>query len=184
MADFALAYGMKRKMAKGGSVAKLKLSKHHDKNEHLFADDEGTSKQGGLVRSANRSKSWAKDERSSSPSIERSMAKDRMSEARTVASKRLEATKALSPDLEGLAHGGDVDDDMIGRIMKKRCMSEGGIISNTDEDLADFAPNEFDDLVLDDHLEPGPMGSDEIGNHQEDEDRKDIVARIMARRKR
>lgn len=74
----------KAKFAKGG---KLKLDPDHHKNAHLYESDKGTSKQGSLIRSANRSKSWAQDQGpvgSSSPSIERSMAKDRMSEAKQV----------------------------------------------------------------------------------------------------
>lgn len=74
--------------------AKLKLSSDHDKNAHLYESDQGSSKMGSKIRSANRSKSWAKDDRSSSPSIERSMAKDRMGEAKTIASNNLAATKA------------------------------------------------------------------------------------------
>ena len=90
---------------------KIKLSKHHENNEHLYERDEGTSRQGSLVRSANRSKSWAKDERSSGPSIERSMAKDRMGEAREEAGERLEHTRSLpKPKLQGLAHGGEVEE--------------------------------------------------------------------------
>lgn len=75
-------------------AAKMKISSNHDKNAHLYEGDKGTSKLGGTVRSANRNKSWAKDDRSSGPSIERSIAKDKMGEAKTIASKNLENTKA------------------------------------------------------------------------------------------
>jgi hypothetical protein len=87
------------------------------------------------------------------------------------------------------------EEDMVGRIMKQRMAkggmahhySEGGRVANEDhgpddEDLADFSPNEFDDLVLDDHLEGHYPGSQEIGDEQEDEDRRDIVSRIMKSR--
>jgi hypothetical protein len=85
------------------------------------------------------------------------------------------------------------DQSMIDRIMMKRMkgMSEGGTVANQDHGqddnkLADFEPNEFDDLVLDDHLEDnsntGKDDGDELGDHQEDEDRQDMVSRIMRSR--
>jgi hypothetical protein len=73
------------------------------------------------------------------------------------------------------------DDDMVDRIMRKR-MSEGGRVANDDEVTADFEPNEFDDLVKDDHLEAHYPGSEELGDEQEDMDRHDIVSRIMRSR--
>lgn len=89
------------------------------------------------------------------------------------------------------------EDDMVSRIMKKRSpayesearYSEGGRVSNNTHPFeADFEdPNEFDDLVLRDDLEFGYDGKnsgDELGNEQEDEDRKDIVSRIMASRRK
>jgi hypothetical protein len=98
--SLANAYNAKRK---------IKLSKHHDKNQHLYLGDEGTSKQGDMVRSANRSKSWAKDERSSTPTIERSMAKNKMTEAKAEARKSLSEERAMpKPKIQGLAHGGQV----------------------------------------------------------------------------
>lgn len=42
---------------------------------------------------------------------------------------------------------------MLDRIMSKRKMSEGGVVSNSTEVVADELPNEFDDLALDDNLE-------------------------------
>ncbi len=92
------------------------------------------------------------------------------------------------------------EEDMVDRIMKKRSenfsgldrYSEGGKVANqehgpNDSRLAGFSPNEFDDLVLRDDLESSYTGAnsgDYVGNDQEDEDRKDIVARIMASRKK
>ncbi len=87
-----------------------------------------------------------------------------------------------------MAEGGMMEDeDMISRIMKKRAghYSEGGRVANEDHDEADFKENEFDDLPLDDHLEEHYTGSnsgDELGNEQEDEDERDVVARIMRSR--
>lgn len=84
-----------------------------------------------------------------------------------------------------MEHGGDV----VERIMKKgmKHMSLGGRVANEDhgpddEDLAGFLPNEFDDLSLRDDLEQhytGANSGDEIGDEQEDEDRRDIVSRAM-----
>ena len=80
-------------------------------------------------------------------------------------------------------------DDLVGRTVAKR-YSEGGKVANedhghNDEDLAGFDPNEFDDLALRDDLsfsETGANSGDELGDDQEDHDRKDIVARVMKSR--
>lgn len=73
------------------------------------------------------------------------------------------------------------DGDMVGRIMKSR----GGMIANDSEPEADFESAEFDDLANRDELESSYTGAnsgDEIGNSQEDDDRSDIVSRIMRSR--
>lgn len=81
------------------------------------------------------------------------------------------------------------EDDMVSRIMAKK-MSKGGQVANDTHPFeAEFeTPNEFDDLVLDDNLEShygdDDNSGDMLGNKQEDEDRKDIVSRIMASRKK
>lgn len=88
-------------------------------------------------------------------------------------------------------HDEDDEHDIVSRIMKKRSYSEGGRIANEDhgEDdgkLAGFLPNEFDELTLDDDLEDHDSeknSGDELGDHQEDDDRRDIVSRIMKSRK-
>jgi hypothetical protein len=80
--------------------------------------------------------------------------------------------------------------DIVGRIMKDQKvqkMSEGGRVANqehgpNDSRLAGFSRNEFDDLVLRDDLEQsytGENSGDELGNAQEDEDRRDLVSQIM-----
>ncbi len=84
------------------------------------------------------------------------------------------------------------EEDMVGRIMKmrQRMYSEGGRIANADHgedqaNLAGFAPNEFDDLVLRDNLHSsytGENSGDNLGNAQEDADQQDIVSRIMRSR--
>lgn len=80
------------------------------------------------------------------------------------------------------------EDDMVGRIMARR-MSRGGMVANGGQDelpdMADSSPNEFDDLALRDDLESsytGENSGDELGNAQEDDDRADIVSRIMRSR--
>lgn len=76
---------------------------------------------------------------------------------------------------------------------KLKGLSEGGKVANQEHgennnELAGFSPNEFDDLVLRDDLEStygdDDNSGDNLGNAQEDEDRKDIVSRIMASRKK
>lgn len=82
----------------------------------------------------------------------------------------------------------DDHEDMVGRIMKHRQQhySEGGRVANKTSKSAEFEPNQFDDLVNRDDLEEhytGKNSGDELGNAQEDEDRADIVARIMKQRR-
>lgn len=103
-----------------------------------------------------------------------------------------------------MAEGGDVemrgvrdserhekdDADMVSRIMRKR-MSEGGRVANEEhgpdqDDLADFSPNEFDVLELEDGLkdhDTAANSGDELGDAQEDEDREDMISRIMKSRR-
>ncbi len=87
------------------------------------------------------------------------------------------------------AEGGLIDhDDVVDRVMRKR-YSEGGRVANGGDDdletLADSAPREFDDLALRDELESSNSGAnagDFLGNKQELDDRRDIVARVMRQR--
>lgn len=78
------------------------------------------------------------------------------------------------------------DDDMISRIMRQR-FSMGGKVANnvgTGQE-ADAEENQFDDLVKDDDLEfhyTGANSGDDLGDQQEDEDRHDIVSKIMKSR--
>lgn len=83
------------------------------------------------------------------------------------------------PIVPEYSEGGVVD-----RVMKKR-YSEGGRVANTDELTADFDPMEFDYLHLRDDLEfseTGDNSGDFLGDEQEDEDRRDIVSRVMRSR--
>jgi hypothetical protein len=89
--------------------------------------------------------------------------------------------------------------DIVDRIMNKRLnekglpsheaeqhYSEGGKVANSDLPIADFMPNEFDDLHLRDDLSStygdDDNSGDALGNAQEDEDRNDIIARVMRSR--
>lgn len=84
-----------------------------------------------------------------------------------------------------MEHGGDVVDRIMHKGMKK--MSEGGRVANDDfgpeqEDMIGFKENEFDDLPLRDDLEQhytGANSGDELDNEEQEEDRHDIVGRIM-----
>lgn len=70
------------------------------------------------------------------------------------------------------------DADMIARIMHKRKeYARGGVVANdVGVAEADEAPAEFDDLVLDDHLEgEQPKDSNERGD--------DVVSKVMKKRK-
>jgi len=88
---------------------------------------------------------------------------------------------------------GEQDDshmfDMIQSVLSKRKqrLSQGGKVANETEPVADFLPNEFDDLVLRDDLDfsyTGKNSGDEVGNSGEDERRKDLVMRAMLKRKK
>lgn len=82
----------------------------------------------------------------------------------------------------------EMDDDMIGHIMKKlKHYSEGGKVSNEDEPVVDSEEAEYDDLEKDDDLKEhytGKNSGDEIGDEQEDEDQRDTVSQIMKSRKK
>lgn len=80
------------------------------------------------------------------------------------------------------AHGGEAS-ETIGRLMEKH-YSKGGQVANDVEDLADYDPNEFDDLVLTGGLEHGEEGSMEHGDEAEEHDRNDPVMRAMMKYKR
>jgi len=78
------------------------------------------------------------------------------------------------------------DADMIARIMHKRKMySKGGMVANDDEPIAEFKPNQFDDLALRDDMESeytGANSGDEDGNEAMDERDHDVIRKIMASR--
>lgn len=86
-------------------------------------------------------------------------------------------------EMEEGMHGEETNEhelDMVDRAMRKY-MAEGGRVANRDEDVADFEPNEFDDMPLDDHLDSHIESDEEHGDEQEDEDRDDLLDRAMMR---
>lgn len=108
--SLAIAYDIKRKnqrkMAKGGKVLT------DDQRVSRAQSDKGTSDVGGKVRAANRANDWAKDPRSSDPSIEREMGREYTAEAKHRAKKSLADERAMpKPKLKGLAKGGEVEQD-------------------------------------------------------------------------
>lgn len=176
--SLAVAYAMKKRVKKEG--------KDESKGVHKdFMAPTG----GGLGQSyAGDQSRWAQAERYSGN--ERS-AKKHESVAKLEHQNVLESLKAMKkPQLQGLAEGGEVDnsdgEDLVARIMTK--MSKGGQVANESEPEADSMPAEFDDLALRDDLEShygdDDNSGDELGNAQEDEDRKDIVSRIMSSRRK
>lgn len=89
------------------------------------------------------------------------------------------------PDIQGLAHGGDVSSDLVDRVMKKRMMAKGGMVEEEPFEYEFDQPDDFD--VLHENSAPefsytGENSGDELGNEQEDHDRADIVARILKSR--
>lgn len=100
----------------------------------------------------------------------------------------------IGPEGEHMAEGGFIgshqsmahDEDMVGRIMKKRqhMYSKGGMVSNDDHPFEyEFeTPDQFDDLVLDDHLES--KGTDNERGNMYGSDHKDPVATVMMKRKK
>ena len=75
--------------------------------------------------------------------------------------------------------------DMVAKVMSKHKYSKGGEVANDTPIHADFEENDFDDLAKDDGLNfslTGKNSGDELGNHQEDHDRGDIIAKILRSR--
>jgi hypothetical protein len=86
-------------------------------------------------------------------------------------------------------HGAETDShemDMVDYIMAKR-MSRGGEVANDTPPIADGKEADYDYLAKHDDMEfnyTGKNSGDEIGNEQEDDDRHDMVDRIMLKRMR
>lgn len=94
--------------------------------------------------------------------------------------------EAMPKEHEMMNHEAEMEDnDMIDRIMAQR-YSEGGKVANDVEPEADEEPAQYDELAKDDDIEfhyTGANSGDELGDEEEDEDRHDIVSRIMKQRK-
>jgi hypothetical protein len=100
-----------------------------------------------------------------------------------------QGTEMIKRSRPEYAFGGDVVDRIMAKRGNHTMMSKGGMVANEGEDelsdMADGKPNEFDDLSMRDYLEfsdTGASAGDELGDAQEDEDRSDIVAKIMRQR--
>lgn len=167
-----MKYAMKKKMAKGGMVKGI-----HEQYDAPVGRSMGQSKAGDETR-------WAQATSGLKSST------DHNKKAKKEHERVLGEMKSMpKPNL--MAEGGEVDGnmedaDMIARIMHKRKMySEGGMVANDDEPIADEMPAQYDDLALRDDLESSYTGAnsgDELGNKAMDEEDHDVVNRIMKSR--
>lgn len=165
---FAIACSMKKrakKMAKGGSVDEGPSEKENQMGVHK------------IVPNYDRAHAEVKHGQSEA----------RYGDKKAAHKQVLSELKQMpNPKIKGLAEGGDVDDDMVSRIMMAmggESYSEGGQVANDTPITADFESNDFDDLVHRDELEQSYTGAnsgDELGDAQEDKDRNDIVKKIMS----
>ena len=77
--------------------------------------------------------------------------------------------------------------DVVGAAMHKRkMMSEGGMVADDIEPVADSEPNQFDELAKDDDLDfsyTAEDSGDEDGDSALDDDSDDVVSRAMKARK-
>lgn len=92
-----------------------------------------------------------------------------------------EMASGFEPPPEPEADAGE--EGIVDRIMKR--FSKGGEVTNATAVTADFEANEFDDLAKDDDLEFSDTeanSGDDLGDKAEDDDRKDIVSRVMKSR--
>ncbi len=196
MKSLAIAHAMKKrakKMAYGGQVDKKpdpQPSPEPKKKSEFYATLED------FARVGRKMKGDHSDEQATIPKDEMAaggMVKSAYAEHNAPPYRKSDKQKLAELQAAQMAEGGKVEDDMVSRIMSKRanCYSEGGKVANGGEDelshMADSAPNNFDDLALRDDLEfsyTGANSGDEISNEQEDHDRQDIVARIMASRRK
>lgn len=87
-----------------------------------------------------------------------------------------------------MSRGGAIAEDDKD-LNQREPMPMGGKVANGGEDelshMADSRPNNFDDLSLRDDLSgtnSGAADGDFLGNEREDEDRNDIVDRVMRKR--
>lgn len=91
--------------------------------------------------------------------------------------KKMGMKSDADPDMSSM------HEDVVDRVMAKR-MAEGGMV-NDESDRADSKSADFDELDQEPVTEfsyTGANSGDELGNAQEEEDRRDIVARVMRKR--
>lgn len=195
MSKLAVAYAMKKKkMAKGGEVedeAYAEKGVHNgDKGQSMAGMFNSHSKDSG--QSGELSKKFAKQEHEKVLSEMKAMPNPKLKGLAMggPAGVMEEDDKDLNQHMPMTKE--DMYDDLVERIMEHKSadfssearLSEGGMVANDvgNGESADEMPNQFDDLVLDDDLESsydGANSGDELGNKQEDEDRHDIVSKIM-----
>jgi hypothetical protein len=197
--SLAIAYNMKRKaqarkMAEGGFIEdnyQSKSSANHQTDVRKideYASGYG-SHEGNDVR--HNSSAMSEDERSLNQHGEREQGpyghENMMADGGFITDNEQDESHQFDMMTDGkqmpqehFEEGGLVD-----RVYKKH-YSQGGVVSNEGEDklsmMADSDPNEFDELVLDggeDFNYNEENSGDAIGNEREDEDRNDIVSRIM-----
>lgn len=168
--SLAIAYGMKRKhkkMADGGEVGCQESDM--DKMSKSVKKAFGNYAEGGVVE---------EDDRMLNQHGEEEIGPEGMDEDSKAPHERM---------VEHAVENQADHEDMVGHIMRQRQKhySKGGRVANDTPISADFADNDFDDLVLRDDLDEhytGANSGDEIGNDQEDKDRRDIVSMIMKSR--
>lgn len=184
--SLAIAYAMKKKakkMAMGGQIT--------DNYQHEHDDVDG----GTIGKMKEQESGFVKHQGND---VKRDMMAMREDERKLNQHGEIEegpqgAYMAAGGIIEGNYQSKDHEMDMVGKIMKQRqkMFSKGGMVANGGEDelshMADGKPNNFDDLALRDDLDfsyDGANSGDEIGNAREDHDRSDIVAKIMASRRK
>lgn len=156
--SLAIAYNMKKKMAKPKDNESAMMEDHKDLGQKPVMDHD--SLKDDIV-----------------DRIMKRLSSDESGEARLAEGGEIDDISSPDPNHSDITF--DTDDDsaagVASGLSKALSYSKGG-------EVADEDSNQFDDLVLDDHLESDNSGSDdgdELGDEQEDEDRKDIVSRIM-----
>jgi len=198
MSNFGMAYSAKKKYARGGKVqsdmdhGQKRGPEGYGKYQEQAQNQKGihtpvsgvTEYPGG--KGTSRAGDYTKDRYGGKPTF--SGADHPAKEEH----KRVLSEMQSMPKPNLMAHGGEVEEDApIHHIVRKVLMgrakgySEGGEVANEDHDMAKELPNEFDDLALDDSLsqhDTGANSGDALGDEQEDEDRHDIISRVMKSR--
>jgi hypothetical protein len=196
--SLAIAYAMKRKakkekMAHGGYMADGGFVHEEEKSGYVHKPHSECYAKGGFVEEEEESGYRPMPKEHEKHDEAAMMESDRMLNQH---GQEEEGADGMEEDNESqhermYAHpveNQDYHEDMVGRIMAKRQhhYSEGGRVANDSPIEAGFEDNQFDDLVKDDDLHEhydAKNSGDEIGDEQEDEDRHNIVSRIMKSRR-